>query len=213
MRLRISGAHASVAAIAPSTASAVGCPPRPSTKRTNTDFAPRALSPASIASALASRAPVTRRSRVVWSVARATMSKVSSSALPSPAAAKTSMSVEDACRARSALRGPTMLAAAASTLLGALPASRAACAAASAALPYRLSSAPIATLISFMSFSPPSSCSSARLTFASTGFCAASSIDTPCRLVIWVLASICEAPEQSFIDCRGSTAPICFANA
>ncbi len=102
-----------------------------------------------------------------------------------------------------------MLAAAARTLFGALPASRAACAAARAGSPWRFNSAPIATLRSFRSFSPPGSCSSARHTLASSGYCAASSIDTACKLVTWVFASICEAPDASFMFWRGTAAPIC----
>ena len=101
-----------------------------------------------------------------------------------------------------------MLKAAATTLLGALPASRAACAATSVASPCRLTSAPMATLTSFLSFSPPGSCKSASATFASIGYCAASSIETPCRLVTWVFGSICEAPEVSFMVWRGIIAPI-----
>ena len=61
MRLRISGPQASVVVIAASTASAVGWPPRLRRKRTNTDFAWRASSPASIASACGSRLSPTKR--------------------------------------------------------------------------------------------------------------------------------------------------------
>ncbi len=85
--------------------------------------------------------------------------------------------------------------------------------AASAGCPCRFSPAPMATLIKRWSLMPPGSCSSARLTLLSSGNCAASSIDTPCKLVSCVLASICEAPDVSFMDWRGSTAPICCFSA
>ncbi len=141
------------------------------------------------------------------------VSKPSFMASSRPAAAKASISIRDSARARSWVRGPRMLAAVARTLLGALPASREAWAAASAGCPCRFSPAPMATLIKRWSLMPPGSCSSARLTLLSSGNCAASSIDTPCKLVSCVLASICEAPDVSFMDWRGSTAPICCFSA
>ena len=110
---------------------------------------------------------------------------------------------DGAARAPSARCGPTMLAAAASTLLGALPASRAACAAASVGSPCRLSSAPIATLTSLRRSRRraraaargrrwlPSDTAPRRASRRRAGWSPASS------------ASICEAPEASFIDWRG----------
>ena len=49
----------------------------------------------------------------------------------------------------------------------------------------------------------------ARLRLASSGYWAAWSIETLCRLVTWVSGSIWEAPDASFIACRGNTAPTC----
>ena len=43
----------------------------------------------------------------------------------------------------------------------------------------------------------------------SNGSRAASSIETPCRLVTWVAGSMTVAPEASFIDWRMKTAPTC----
>jgi hypothetical protein len=132
----------------------------------------------------------------------------SSCASSSPAAAKRSISTWAALRAPSARRGPIRLSAAARMLLGALPASRAAWAAASEGSPCRLTSAPIATLTSAHSLSSPGSCRSARQTLASMGYCVASSIETPWRLVTCVVASICEAPDASFIGRREKAAPL-----
>ena len=100
-----------------------------------------------------------------------------------------------------------MLAAAASTELGALPASRAASAAARIGSPCRLTWAAIATLASLLSFGPFGSRSTARHRFDSNGCSAASSIATPCMLVTCVAGSMTVAPEASFIDWRMNTPP------
>ena len=106
-----------------------------------------------------------------------------------------------------------MLAAAAMTLFGALPASRAASAAASTGSPTRLTSAATATSSSARSFSSAISCTSGSAKFASSGSLARSSTEKPWTLVICVSGSICEAPEQSFMVCRRNTAPTCFLSS
>ena len=208
MSLRCRGPQASVTVIAASTASAFGRPSRLSSQRTNTDCAPRALKPASISSALASGRSAVSSARIAASAFTEVRSKLASVALFKPACEKASMRAPAARRARSTRRGPRMVRAAAITVLGELPASRAACAAASAGSPWRSIAAPSATLTSARSFSPPSSCTSAKQTFASSGWRAASSIETPYRLATCVFGSRREAPEASFIDCRGRTTPI-----
>ena len=133
MRFAVSGDHASVTHTAASTASYVGCPGNVASQSRITEFAPRACRPASSARALGSASRCTKCSLPDRStVAR---SNDVSCALTSPAAAKRSI-ISLAPRVAAAWRlGPTIAMAAASTALGALPASREACAATSSGVP------------------------------------------------------------------------------
>ena len=167
MRLRISGPHASVVVIAASTR--VGRRViRLRREPADEDRLGPALARVPRASLRRADRVSRRRAARCRSRRSGAMSKLSSSALVRPAAAKRSISHFAASRAARWRFGPMIEAAAARIALGALPASRAACAAASSGVPCRLTNAAIATSISFSSFSPPGSCSRARLTFASS---------------------------------------------
>ena len=100
-------------------------------------------------------------------------------------------------------------AAAAMTVFGELPASRAASAATRTGSPTRLTSAATAMSSIARSFSPAISCTSGRAKLASSGCSARSSTAWPCTLVTCVVGSMTDAPDASFIVWRGITAPIC----
>ena len=207
MRLRPRGPQPMVVAMAARTASARGWPPWASSQRSGSERARRASTPRIIAVANGSGASPSMS--VVKSVPSSIRSTANASSVASrtPAAASASTRPFAKRCAGASRRGPTMPTAAASTALGALPASRAASAATSIALPCRFTWTAMATSISAWSFAPAGSRSRASPRFASSGFCAACSMLTPCRLETWVFGSICEAPEASFSDCRGNTVP------
>jgi hypothetical protein len=108
---------------------------------------------------------------------------------------------------------PILVAADAITAFGALPASRAASAATRIGSPTRFTSAATATSSIARSLALAISCTRGRAKLASSGSSARSSTEWPCTLVTWVVGSIIEAPDLSFIVWRAITAPTCWPSA
>src|SRR6266496_6067533 len=128
MRLRINGPHAMVVEIAARIASRDGRAPRESRNFKNSDLPPRSRTALSIASgrgSLASAAVATKSARVCASTLIALQSKPSSRESNKPEWAKRSISLAAHASARSTRLGPMIAAAAAITVFGELPPSRA----------------------------------------------------------------------------------------
>ena len=205
MRRRCSGPQASVRAIAASTASAVTWSPRPAHVAHEHRFRAAGLQRRQQRCRPAGRGP--RRAGMAPRRCRRGRRTRPARRRPGPGTARAGPPWP--ATAPATRRGPSRLAAAASTELGALPAARAASAAARIGSPCRLTWAAIATLASSLSFGPLGSRRTARHRLDSNGCRAASSIETPCRLVTCVAGSMMVAPEASFIDWRMNTPPIC----
>ena len=197
-----------VPAMAATTPGTWGCPPWVANQRSGIEVTPRSARPASIASAIGSGSAPIARARNSGGAGYAARS-VSVSSTDSPLPVKRSMKPWIALREAAARPGPAMASAAAMTVLGVLPAARAASTAARVTVPARLTWAPTATSTSARSRSLARRPSRARTRLSSIGCWAAWRIDMPRRLDTWVSGSIWETPDASFIDCRGRTAPIC----
>ena len=165
--------------------------------------------PARMASASGSGSGPVMSARVASEGTIPLVSYAASHASRSPLCAKRSMISMLALRASRERAGPDIAQAAAATVFGVLPARRAAWAAVSSGLPCRQTSEPTAMSTRASSVGVALRPNRASTTLASSEWRAAVSTETPRRCDTWVLGSMKETAEASFMAWRGGTEPIC----